>query len=72
MYNRFLAKEAQLKYMPGYFDVIVPGTYVKCSVTGSIIPIKDLIYWNVEKQEAYASLDVVKTVIDKNGKYCRK
>jgi hypothetical protein len=45
---------AKLEYLDGEFRVLIPGAYVLCAVTGKQIPIDDLRYWNVDKQEAYA------------------
>lgn len=47
-------EEAILEYGDAEFHIVKPGAYVRCAVTGSLIPIKDLKYWNVDKQEAYA------------------
>jgi hypothetical protein len=46
---------AQIEFRHGEYRVIVPGSYVLCAVTGQRIPLQDLRYWNVERQEAYAS-----------------
>ena len=45
--------EAQVQYLDGDFRVISPGTYVRCAITGSIIPLDELRYWSVDRQEAY-------------------
>jgi hypothetical protein len=50
--------EAKLKYHSGSFDVIVPGSYVTCAVTGVQITLQDLRYWDWDVQEAYASPDI--------------
>jgi hypothetical protein len=46
--------EAKLRYLDGDFQVLTPGTYVRCAVTGRAIPLAELRYWNVDTQEAYA------------------
>ncbi|MEL7016251.1 MAG: DUF2093 domain-containing protein [Pseudomonadota bacterium] len=46
--------EAELAYLDADFDIIRPGAYVSCAVTGVKIPLGSLKYWNVDKQEAYA------------------
>ena len=46
--------EAKVKYLDGEVQVLTPGDFVRCSVTGRSIPLDDLRYWNVELQEAYA------------------
>jgi hypothetical protein len=43
--------------MPGMFRVLSPGDHVTCAVTGQPIPLDDLRYWSVERQEAYASAE---------------
>ena len=44
---------AELKYKPMYFDIVKMGHYVVCAVSGKRIIIDNLLYWNVELQEAY-------------------
>ena len=48
-------KLAKLKYLPNNFTLIEEGDHVFCAVSGKKILIKNLNYWNVEKQEAYFS-----------------
>ena len=48
-------KLAKIKYLPNNFQVIEPGDYVECSVSGKRINLENLTYWNVELQEAYFS-----------------
>ncbi|MDC3165261.1 DUF2093 domain-containing protein [Candidatus Pelagibacter sp.] len=50
-----MKKLAKIKYLPNNFQVIEPGDYVECAVSGKRINIENLIYWNVELQEAYFS-----------------
>jgi hypothetical protein len=45
--------EAKLRYLDGEVQVIAPGDFVRCAVTGRIIPLEELRYWSVELQEAY-------------------
>jgi hypothetical protein len=45
--------EARLRYRDGDFDIVSPGSFVRCAVTGQAIPIDELKYWNVDRQEAY-------------------
>ena len=49
---------AKLKYLSGSFDVIVPGSYVFCAVTGAHIMLQELRYWDWGEQEAYVSPEV--------------
>lgn len=46
--------EAQLRYLDADFRVLRPGAFVRCAVTGASIPLEELRYWNVERQEPYA------------------
>ena len=48
-------KLAKIKYLPNNFQIIEPGDYVECVVTGKKINLENLTYWNVELQEAYYS-----------------
>ena len=52
--NRFEnTGEAKIKYLDGDFQVLSAGSFVTCAVTSKPIPIDDLKYWSVERQEAY-------------------
>ncbi|MBY0380857.1 MAG: DUF2093 domain-containing protein [Xanthobacteraceae bacterium] len=62
MLNRFGPSgngEAKVEYLDGDFRVLSPGTYVVCAVTGEHIPLDELKYWNVDRQEAYTSPQAV-------------
>jgi hypothetical protein len=50
--------EAKLHYLDGEYEVLVPGAYVVCAVTGTQIPLDALRYWSVDLQEPYANPDV--------------
>ena len=50
-----LKKLAKIKYLPNNFQIIEPGDYVECAVSGKKINLKNLNYWNVELQEPYYS-----------------
>ncbi|MBV8687477.1 MAG: DUF2093 domain-containing protein [Alphaproteobacteria bacterium] len=50
-------REARLHYMAGTFRVLTPGDYVTCAVTGRPIPLDELRYWSVARQQAYATAD---------------
>ena len=49
------AGEAKLEYLDGDFRILRPGGYVRCAVTGEPIPLDELRYWSVNRQEAYSS-----------------
>ncbi|MDF2383286.1 DUF2093 domain-containing protein [Nostoc ellipsosporum NOK] len=46
---------AQLHYDTPEFDILRPGSYVLCAVSGEQIPLNELKYWSAEFQEAYRS-----------------
>ena len=48
-------KLAKLKYLPNNFEVIEVGDHVICAVSGKVIKLENLTYWNVDLQEAYYS-----------------
>ena len=48
-------KLAKLKYMPNNFKIIEEGDHVICAISKKKIPLENLNYWSVEKQEAYYS-----------------
>ena len=50
--------EAQVRFLDGEFQVVSPGDFVRCAVTGEPILLPDLRYWSVELQEAYVSAEV--------------
>lgn len=47
--------EAELEYLDATIRVVRPGSFVRCGVTGAEIPLDELRYWSVERQEAYAT-----------------
>lgn len=50
-------RTARLHYLDGTFRVLSPGDHVVCAVTRQAIPLSDLRYWSVARQEAYASAE---------------
>lgn len=53
-----LKGEARVKYMDGEFQVLSPGDFVRCAVTGQPILLSELKYWSVALQEPYASATI--------------
>lgn len=52
--NRFENSDiARIRYLDADFQIIVQGAYVICAVTGKRIPIDELKYWSVARQEPY-------------------
>lgn len=61
MMNRFEgpgSREARIRYLDGDFQVTSPGAFVRCAVTGESIPLDELRYWSVERQEPYVSATI--------------
>lgn len=50
--------EARLHYGPSAFRVLRHGSHVICAVSGEAIPLAELRYWSVERQEPYASAQI--------------
>ena len=48
--------EARVRYLDADFQVLSPGAFVRCAVTGKAIPLDELKYWSVARQEAYADV----------------
>ena len=45
--------EARVRYLDGDFQILTPGAFVRCAVTGLEIRLDELKYWSVARQEAY-------------------
>ena len=45
---------ARVRYLDGSLRVLSAGDHVLCAVTGKAIPLNEIKYWSVERQEAYA------------------
>ena len=52
-----MSKEAKLIYGDGNFQVLERGDYVICAVTEKRIPLNELKYWSVDRQEPYFDAD---------------
>ena len=61
-------KLAKIKYLPNNFEIIDPGDYVICAVSGKKINLENLTYWNVELQEPYFSYKEAFIKREKNSK----
>ena len=48
-------KLAKLKFLPNNFEIIENGDHVICAISKKKIPLENLNYWSVKKQEAYYS-----------------
>ena len=45
---------AKIRYLDGTFRPLSDGDHVLCAVTGAQIPLDELRYWSVARQEPYA------------------
>jgi hypothetical protein len=60
MMNRFEgpgSREARIRYLDGDFQVLSPGAFVRCAVTGESIALDELRYWSVARQEPYVNCE---------------
>lgn len=59
--NRFerSSGEAIVQYLDSDLRIVKPGAFVLCAVTGKQIPLDELKYWSVARQEAYSSPEAV-------------
>ena len=53
MLMRGAGKVARLQYLPSTFRMISDGDHVMCAVTGVAIPLHELRYWSIVRQEPY-------------------
>lgn len=68
--NRFEGpggRPAKIRYLDGDFQILMPGSHVTCAVTGDTIPIEELKYWSVARQEAYVDVNASVTADQRAG-----
>ena len=46
-------RAARIHYLAGTFRLLADGDHVVCAVTGVRIPLHELRYWSVARQEPY-------------------
>lgn len=51
-------RPARLHYMANGFRVLSPGDHVTCAVSGARIPLDSLRYWDVARQQPYATAQI--------------
>ena len=56
--NFLSGREATLRYLDADFQIVVQGDFVRCAVTRKPIPLDQLKYWDVERQEPYLDAEV--------------
>lgn len=47
---------AKIRYLDADYQIIVQGSHVICAITGNKIPVDELKYWSVSRQEAYSDV----------------
>ncbi|MEX0627427.1 MAG: DUF2093 domain-containing protein [Cucumibacter sp.] len=52
--QNFKPTEAVVRYLDADYVVLKPGSFVRCAITGKPIPLEELAYWSVDRQEPYA------------------
>ena len=50
-------REARLHYLAGTFRMLAAGDFVRCAETRAPIPLDELRYWSVDRQEAYVDAE---------------
>jgi hypothetical protein len=50
-------KAARIHYLAGSFRLLSDGDHVVCTVTGARIPVHELRYWSVARQEPYVDAE---------------
>ena len=50
-------KAARVHYLAGTFRLLSDGDHVVCAVTGARIPLHELRYWSIERQEPYVDAE---------------
>jgi len=63
----FTPAEAQLRYLDADYVVMRPGSFVRCAITGRPIPLDELFYWSVERQEAYSDIEAANEAFQRYG-----
>ena len=61
-----IKKLAKLRYLPNNFEIIQKGDHVICAISGKIIKLEELNYWNVDLQEPYFSYKEASTKRENN------
>lgn len=64
----FAPAEASLRYLDGDYVVLKQGTFVCCAITGKPIPLDELFYWSVDRQEPYADAIAANEAFDRFGR----
>lgn len=63
----FSPAEAVIRYLDGDYVVLKPGSFVRCAITSRPIPLDELNYWNVDRQEAYVDAGAALEAFQRHG-----
>ena len=66
-YERANNGEAVVEYGDGTMRVVKPGSFVRCAITGKPIPLDELTYWNVDRQEPYIDANAAFEAYQRHG-----
>ena len=58
-------KAARVHYLAGTFRLLSDGDHVVCAMTGARIPLHELKYWSVVRQEPYIDAETSLKAEDK-------
>ena len=61
-------REAKVHYLAGTFRLLSDGDHVRCAVTGAQIPLDQLRYWSVARQEAYIDAEASLAAQGRDGR----
>jgi hypothetical protein len=61
-------REARVHYLAGTFRMLSAGDFVRCAETGVAIPLDELRYWSVDRQEAYVDAAASLAAEDRSAK----
>jgi len=64
----FSPSEASVRYLDGDYVVLKQGSFVRCAITGRPIPLDELSYWSVDRQEAYADAQAAHEAFTRYGR----
>jgi len=64
----FSPSEASVRFLDGDYVVLKQGSFVRCAITGRPIPLDELSYWSVDRQEAYADAQAAHEAFTRYGR----
>jgi hypothetical protein len=67
MLMRSSPRLARLVYGPNGFRMLATGDHVLCAVSSTAIPLDELRYWSVDRQEPYVSAAIANEAITGRG-----